>query len=214
MRSLRAFAIPAVVLMMAAAGAVADTETYKIDPSHSNVGFSIRHFFSKVPGKFKTYEGTITLDPKDLSKTLVEVTIDTASIDTGNGDRDSHLQSPDFFDAAKFPKITFKSTGVTPQGTTRATLKGELTMHGVTKPVTLEGEVLGFSPDPWGNYRAGFEAKTKLNRQDYGVSWNKVVEGGGSVLSDEVEITINIEGVRAAPAPKPATAPATPPKKN
>ena len=215
MRSLRTFAIPALALMMAAAGAFADTETYKIDPAHSNVGFSIRHFFSKVPGKFKTYEGTITVDPKDLSKTLVEVTIDTASIDTGNGDRDSHLQSSDFFDAAKFPKITFKSTGVTPQGTNKATLKGELTMHGVTKPVTLDAEVLGFSPDPWGNFRAGFEAKTKLNRQDFGVSWNKVVEGGGSVLSDEVEITIDIEGVR--PAPKAATPapPAAPtPKKN
>ena len=214
MRSLRSIAIPALALMMAAGVAIADTETYKIDPSHSNVGFSIRHFFSKVPGKFKTYEGTISLDPKDLSKTVVEVTIDTASIDTGNGDRDSHLQSSDFFDAAKFPKITFKSTGVTPQSATKATLKGELTMHGVTKPVTLDAEVLGFSPDPWGNFRAGFEAKTKLNRQDYGVSWNKVVEGGGSVLSDDVEITINIEGVR--PAPKAATPapPAAPPKKN
>jgi polyisoprenoid-binding protein YceI len=198
--------MPALALMMAAGGAFAETETYKIDPSHSNVGFSIRHFFSKVPGRFKTYEGTITLDPKDLSKTLVDVTIDTASIDTGNGDRDSHLQSADFFDAAKFPKTTFKSTSVTPKGTTKATLKGDLTMHGVTKPVTLEAEVLGLSPA-----RAGFEAKTTINRQDFGISWNKVVEGGGSVLSDDVEITINIEGVR----PKPATPPATPePKKN
>jgi len=214
-RSLRTIAIPTLALMMAAGVAIADTETYKIDPSHSNVGFSIRHFFSKVPGKFKTYEGTITVDPKDLSKTMVDVTIDTASIDTGNGDRDSHLQSSDFFDAAKFPKITFKSTSVTPSGATKATLKGDLTMHGVTKPVTLEAEVLGFSPDPWGNFRAGFEAKTKINRQDFGVSWNKVVEGGGSMLSDEVEITINIEGVRPAPkaaAPAPPAAPT--PKKN
>ena len=214
MRSLRSFAIPALAMLMAAGGAFADTEAYKIDPSHSNVGFSIRHFFSKVPGKFKTYEGTITLDPKDLTKTVVEVTIDTASIDTGNGDRDSHLQSSDFFDAAKFPKITFKSTSVSPQGATKATLKGELTMHGVTKPVTLEAEVLGFSPDPWGNYRGGFEAKTKINRQDFGVSWNKVVEGGGSVLSDDVEITINIEGVREKPKAAPAPPAAATPKKN
>ena len=214
MRSLRTLAIPALALMMAAGAAFAETETYKIDPVHSNVGFNIRHFFSKVPGKFKTYEGTITLDPKDLSKTSVEVSIDTASIDTGNPDRDGHLQSPDFFDAAKFPKITFKSTGVTPQGTNKATLKGDLTIRGVTKPVSLEAEVLGFSPDPKGNYHGGFEAKTKLNRSDFGVSWNKVLEGGGTMLSDEVEITIDIEGVRLAPAKDAAPAPAPAPKKN
>jgi polyisoprenoid-binding protein YceI len=204
---LRTLAAVAFGLLLAAGTATADTVVYKIDSSHSQVGFSIRHFFSKVPGKFKTYEGTISLDPKDLSKTVVDVTIDTASIDTGNGDRDSHLQSSDFFDAAKFPKITFKSTSVTSQSATKATLKGELNMHGVTKPVTLDAEVLGSSPE-----RSGFEAKTKINRQDFGISWNKVVEGGGSVLSDEVEITINIEGVR----PKPATPapPAAPPKKN
>ena len=213
-RRLSRIAAAACGLILAAGTAKADTEAYKIDPSHSQVGFTIRHFFSKVSGKFKTYEGVIMMDPKDLSKTTVEVTIDTASIDTGNGDRDSHLQSPDFFDAAKFPKITFKSTGVTGQGTTKATLKGDLTMHGVTKPVSLDAEVLGFSADPWGNYRGGFEAKTKINRQDFGVSWNKVLEGGGSLLGDDVEITIDVEGVREAPkAPKPAAPPAEPPKK-
>ena len=188
--------------------AAAAVETYKIDPGHSQVGFSIRHFFSKVPGKFNTYEGTIALDPKDLSKSVVDVTIDTTSIDTGNKDRDSHLQSPDFFDVQKFPKMTFKSTSVVPQGTNKATMKGDLTLHGVTKPVTLEAEVLGFSPDPWGNYRGGFEARTKINRQDFGISWNKVVEGGGALLGDEVEIVINIEGVREKPKePAPAAAP-------
>jgi polyisoprenoid-binding protein YceI len=185
----------------------AKNETYKIDPDHSNVGFSIRHFFSKVPGHFKTYDGTIALDPKDLSKGTVNVSIDTGSIDTGVEDRDKHLKSPDFFDAAKFPKMTFVSTEVIPKGPNHAAVKGNLTLHGVTKPVTLEADVLGFSPDPWGGYRGGFEAKTTLKRSDFGISWNKAVEGGGLLLGDEVEVTLNIEAVRetpkaAEPAPK------------
>jgi polyisoprenoid-binding protein YceI len=213
-RSLRVLATASLGLLLSAGATSAAEETYKIDPGHSQVGFSIRHFFSKVPGKFNAYEGTITLDPKDLTKAAVDVSIDASSIDTGNKDRDSHLQSPDFFDVQKFAKITFKSSSVTPQGTSKATLKGDLTMHGVTKPVVLQAEVLGFSKDPWGGYRGGFEAKTKINRQDFGIAWNKVVEGGGSLLSDEVEITLNIEGVREAPkaeAPAPSQAP---PKKN
>jgi polyisoprenoid-binding protein YceI len=206
-RMLRRLALPALGMMLLAASAMADPEPFKIDPAHSNVGFSVRHFFSKVPGNFKTYEGTILMDPKDLSKTSVDVSIDASSIDTGNSDRDKHLQSPDFFDASKFPKITFKSTSVTPQGTSKATLKGDLTMHGVTKPVTLDAEVLGFSPDPWGNYRGGFEAKTKIKRSDFGISWNKVLEGGGTMLSDDVDITIDVEGVRQAPPKEGAPAP-------
>ena len=196
------------LLLVSQAGAA--VETYKIDPGHSQVGFSIRHFFSMVPGKFNTYEGTIAMDPKDLSKSMVEVSIDTASIDTGNKDRDSHLQSPDFFDAQKFPKMTFKSTSVVPQGTNKATMKGDLTMHGVTKPVTLEVEVLGTGPGMGGRILGGFTAKGKINRQDFGVAWNKALEGGGALLGDDVEIAINVEGVRekpkeeapAAPAPK------------
>lgn len=215
MRSLRILAAAILGLVLSVGASTAATETYKIDPGHSQVGFSIRHFFSKVPGKFNAYEGTISLDPKDLSKTVVEVSIDAASIDTGNKDRDGHLQSPDFFDAQKFGKITFKSSSVTAQGATKATLKGDLTMHGVTKPVVLQAEVLGFSKDPWGGYRGGFEAKTKINRQDFGISWNKVVEGGGALLGDEVEITLDIEGVREAPkAEAPAAAGEPAPKKN
>ncbi len=191
--------------------ASAAVETYKIDPAHSQVGFAVRHFFSKVPGKFNTYEGTISVDPQDLSKSVVEVSIDTASIDTGNKDRDSHLQSPDFFDAQKFPKMTFKSTSITPQGTNKATMKGDLTMHGVTKPVTLDVEILGMGTGMGGRKSAGFEAKGKLNRQDFGVAWNKVLEGGGSVLGDEVEIAINVEGAGEKPAAAPA--PTAPPKK-
>jgi len=189
--------LPAAALMAAAEGP--KIETYKIDPDHSNVGFSIRHFFSKVPGHFKAYDGTIALDPKDLSKTTVNVSIDTGSIDTGVEDRDKHLKSPDFFDAAKYPKMTFVSTAVIPKGPNHATMKGNLTLHGVTKAVTLEVDVLGFSPDPWGGYRGGFEAKTTLKRNDFGVSWNKAVEGGGLLLGEDVEVTLNIEAVREAP---------------
>jgi polyisoprenoid-binding protein YceI len=197
--------LPAAALMAAAEGP--KVETYKVDPGHSNVGFSIRHFFSKVPGRFKTYDGTIALDPKDLSKGTVNVSIDTGSIDTGVEDRDQHLKSPDFFDAAKFPKMTFVSTEVLPKGTNHATVKGNLTLHGVTKPVTLEADVLGFSPDPWGGYRGSFEAKTTLKRSDFGISWNKAVEGGGLLLGEDVEVTLNIEAVREGPKTPPEPAP-------
>jgi polyisoprenoid-binding protein YceI len=208
----RALPVLVLSLMLPAAFVFAVTESakneaYKIDPDHSNVGFSIRHFFSKVPGHFKNYEGTIALDPKDLSKAKVDVSIDTGSIDTGVEDRDKHLKSPDFFDAAKYPKMTFVSTEVIQKGPNHAAVKGNLTLHGVTKPVTLEADVLGFSPDPWGGYRGGFEAKTTLKRSDFGISWNKAVEGGGLLLGDDVEVTLNIEAVRetpkaAEPAPK------------
>jgi polyisoprenoid-binding protein YceI len=195
-------------VLLATGAASAATETYTIDPNHSNVGFSVRHFFSKVPGRFTKYEGTITLDPKDLSTAVINVTIDANSINTGVNDRDSHLRSADFFDVAKYPTITFVSTSITAQGPKKASVKGNLTMHGVTKPVTLEAEVLGFSPDPWGGYRGGFEAKTQIDRMDYGVSWSKTVEGGGLVVGNDVDIILDVEATRQAPKP---AAPETPP---
>ena len=175
-------------------------DTYTIDVGHSNVSFLIRHFFSKVPGRFGKYEGTIVYDAEDLSKSSVNVTIDAASINTDVADRDKHLKSGDFFDVEKFPKITFTSTKVKPLGKTKAQVEGNLTIKGVSKPVTLDVEVLGTGPDAWGNTRGGFEGRTKVNRQDFGVAWNKVVEGGGTVLGDEVEITLNLEAVRQKPA--------------
>ena len=211
MKSVRPLAVLSLCLLLSAAMASAATETYKIDPAHSSVGFSIRHFFSKVPGHFKAFEGTITLDPKSLAGATVSVTIDTASIDTAVADRDKHLSGPDFFDVAKFPKMTFVSTEVTPRGSGKATVKGNLSIKGVTRPVVLEAEVLGFSPDPWGGYRGGFEAKTTIIRKDFGISWNKTLDGGGLLLGDDVEILLNIEGVREAPK---AVAPEAAPKKN
>lgn len=198
-------------LALAAAGILggsplfAAMETYKIDPVHSNVGFSIRHFASKVPGRFNKFEGTIALDPKDLSKGSVNVSIDVGSIDTAIADRDNHLRSADFFDAEKHPKMTFQSTRVKPMGPSKAQVEGTLTLRGVTKPVTLDVEVLGFGPGFEGGYIGGFEARTRINRQDFGVSWNKAVEGAGLVLSNDVDIVINIEAGRQEP-PKAAAA--------
>jgi polyisoprenoid-binding protein YceI len=192
-----------------ASPAGAAPEAYTIDPDHSAVGFSIRHLFSKVPGRFTKFEGKIALDKEDWSKSTVQVTIDAASIDTNEPKRDQHLRSADFFDAAKQPKITFQSTGVKQTAANKLQITGNLTIKGVTKPVALDVDVLGFGPGYGGIVKGGFEAHTKINRQDFGVAWNDVIEGGGAVLGDEVEISINIEASQEKP--KPAASPA--PKK-
>jgi len=184
----------------AAAPALAATETYQIDPVHSMVGFKIRHFVSKFPGRFGKYSGTISLDPSNLATTKVSVEIDTASIDTDNQDRDTLLKSADFFDVATHPKMTFVSTEVIPKGEGKATLKGTLTLRGVSKPVDLDVDVLGFSPDTWGGYRGGFEARGTINRKEFGILWNQTLDTGGAMLGDEVEIMLNIEAVREKPA--------------
>ena len=203
--TLVAAAALAAVAAIAATPAALAADTYVLDPNHTTVGFTVRHFFTKVPGKFTKFEGTVQYDGADLSKSSVTVTIETASIDTGVPDRDKHLRSADFFDAEKNPKITFVSTKVKPMGANKAQIEGTLTIRGVTKTVTLDVDLLGSGPDAWGGYRSGFEAHTKINRLDYGVSWNRVVEGGGSVLGDDVDINLAIEAIRQAP--KPAEAP-------
>ncbi|HKQ97208.1 MAG TPA: YceI family protein [Candidatus Polarisedimenticolia bacterium] len=203
--TLVAAAALATLATFAAAPVAQAADTYTLDPNHTTVGFTVRHFFTKVPGKFTKFEGTIVYDSADLSKSTVNVTIETASIDTEVADRDKHLRSADFFDAEKNPKITFVSTKVKPMGANKAQIEGTLTIRGVTKTVTLDVDLLGSGPDAWGGYRAGFEAHTKINRMDYGVAWNRVVEGGGSVLGDDVDINLSIEAIRQAP--KPAEAP-------
>ncbi|HXU11651.1 MAG TPA: YceI family protein [Candidatus Binatia bacterium] len=187
--------------------AIAAPETYTIDPAHSAVGFSIRHLFSRVPGRFTKFEGKIVVDRDDFTKSSVDVSIDAASIDTNEPARDKHLKSPDFFDVAKNPKLTFKSTKVTQAGPTKLSVEGSLTIRGTTKPVTLDVDVLGFGPGYGGKVLGGFEARTKINRQDFGVAWNDLIEGGGAVLGDEVEIKINVEAAREKPA-QPAASPA------
>jgi polyisoprenoid-binding protein YceI len=185
------------VAVMAPALALADTSTWNIDTSHTEAGFSVRHLvISTVKGSFGKTTGTVKLDPADITKSSVEATIDVASVNTRNEDRDKHLRSPDFFDAAKFPTITFKSTKVEKAGD-GLKVTGDLTMKGVTKPVVLTvagptGEV----KDPWGNTRRGLQAKGKINRQDFGVAWSKLVEAG-PVVADEIAIDIEAELIKA-----------------
>jgi polyisoprenoid-binding protein YceI len=196
-------------LALVASPVVAAPETFAIDPAHSAVGFSIRHLFSKVPGRFTRFEGKLTVDRDDWTKSSVQVSIDAASIDTNEPKRDQHLRSPDFFDVAKNPKITFQSTAVKLAAPNKLQVAGNLTIKGVTKPATLDVDVLGFGPGYGGIVRGGFEAHTKINRQDFGVAWNDVIEGSGAVLGDDVDISINVEAAKEQP--KPAASPA--PKK-
>ncbi len=207
---LAALILVAAGLLPAATPAFAAPETYIIDPAHSGVGFSIRHLFSRVPGRYTKFEGKIVVDRDDYSKSTVEVSIDAASIDTNEPDRDKHLKSPDFFDVAKNPKITFKSTKVNQSGPNKLSVEGSLTIRGTTRAVTLDVDVLGFGPGYGGGFRGGFEGRTRINRQDFGVAWNDVIEGGGAVLGEDVDISLNVEAAKEKP-PQPAASPA--PKK-
>lgn len=173
-------------------------ETYVIDPTHSNVDFKVTHLMvSKVRGHFDTFEGAIQLDPSDVTKSSVEVAIDVASINTGNEDRDKHLRSPDFFDAEKYPRITFKSTSIEKSGDSSYVATGNLTIRDVTRKVALPFEMSGPVTDPWGNTRIGIEIEpVTIDRQDYGVSWSKAMDAGGVVVSDDVTLDLAAEAVK------------------
>jgi polyisoprenoid-binding protein YceI len=188
----------AAAVMLAAAVPVRAQSTWEIDPVHSTVGFSIRHMMvSNVRGEFGKFSATVKANEKDVTESTVEATIDAASIDTRNAKRDDHLRSPDFFDVAKFPTITFKSRKITPAGDKRWQVTGDLTMHGVTREVTLDVEgPTAEVKDPQGNVRAGATATTKLSRKDFGITWSKALDGGGLVLGDEVKVTIDVEAVK------------------
>ncbi len=171
--------------------------TYDIDAGHSSVGFKIKHMaISNVKGTFSDFEGTFNFTPGDKKNWSAEATITVNSINTGDSDRDNHLLAPDFFDAEKFPTMVFKSTKVEMKDEEEGTIYGTLTMHGVTLPVTLDLEVNGTITDPWGNDRAGFSAEGKINRKDWGLSYGKVMEGGGLVIGNEVKISLEVEGIR------------------
>ena len=171
-------------------------DKYVIDKSHSSVLFSVRHMvISKVKGAFGEYAGTILYDADDITKSSADVTFKVASINTKDEKRDEHLRSPDFFDAANHPEITFKSKRVEKSGD-ETVLVGDLTMHGVTKEISMPFEITGVITDQWGNTRMGASAKLKLNRQDYGVSWSKKLDNGGLVVGDDVEIEIDIEAIK------------------
>jgi len=173
--------------------------TWSIDPTHSDVSFSVRHMMvSKVKGRFGTLEGEIVTGEDPLAS-KVNVSIDLASIDTNNAQRDEHVRSADFLDVANNPTLTYRSTGVRPDGQ-RFVVDGELSLHGVTRPVTLSLEFNGIGPDGYGGTRAGFSATTEINRRDFGVDISMPLDGGGVVLGDKIQIAIEVEAVLQTPA--------------
>lgn len=190
----------ALTLAALQAPALARAATYDIDSSHSSAGFTVRHLaVSNVRGEFGKVTGTVEYDDKDVSKTKIDATIDVSSIDTRDSKRDEHLKSPDFFEVAKYPTITFKSTKVE-KGPKGLKVTGDLTMHGVTHPVVLavEGPAKEVK-DPWGNTRIGAAATTKVARKDYGISFNKTLDSGGLMLGEEVAVAIDVELLKKAP---------------
>jgi polyisoprenoid-binding protein YceI len=205
---------PAVAALVLASPSLAFAAEFVIDSAHSAANFSVKHMMvSNVRGAFAKVTGTANIDEKDITKSTVEAVIDATTINTNEPKRDEHLRSADFFDTAKYPTITFKSTKVEKAGQ-NLKVTGDLTLHGVTKPVVLDVE--GFTTeakDPWGNTKRGGTATTKINRKDFGLGWNSVLETGGVAVGEEVAITLDLElnkkqAPAAAPAAKPAAAPA------
>jgi polyisoprenoid-binding protein YceI len=188
--------------VLVAAPVLAAPETFDIDSTHSSTQFAVKHMvYATVRGGFGKTAGHLVVDKQDWSKSSIEATIDATTIDTRDAKRDGHLKSPDFLDVAQYPTITFKSTKVEPAGPGKLKVAGNLTIRGVTKPAVLE--VDGPSPefkDPWGNLRSSATARTKINRKDFGVNWSQNLDTGGAVVGDEVDIVIDIEAVKKAPA--------------
>ncbi|GFE60945.1 YceI family protein [Geobacter sp. AOG2] len=174
---------------------LAAASSWTIDQDHSNVGFKVRHLMvSNVKGEFRSFNGTLEIDDKDVTKSKVAVNIETPSITTGVTKRDDHLKSPDFFDVAKYPTMTFVSKKVKKAGNDKLKVYGDLTLHGVTREVVLdvEGPTKAYK-DPWGNIKRGVSATTKINRKDFGLTWNAAIESGGVVVGDEVTIALEVE---------------------
>jgi polyisoprenoid-binding protein YceI len=165
----------------------------EIDRSHSEVAFQVRHLLSKVRGRFTDFAGTIQFDPAHPEASHVDVIIQAASIYTAERDRDAHLRSADFFDTDRFPTLTFKSTSITPRGDNTYDVAGDLTIRGVTRPVTLAASYLGTAQDPWGNTKFVFEGELTLKRKDFGLTWNAALETGGFLLGDEVKVMLEVQ---------------------
>lgn len=189
------------VCMTLALPALSSATTWTIDPDHSNVGFKVRHLMvSNVKGSFEKHTGTVDINDKDITKSKVEVSIDTNSINTNVQKRDEHLRSADFFDVAKYPTMTFVSKKVAKAGKDKLKVTGDLTLHGVTKTVVLDVEGPSKeSKDPWGNTRKGATATTKINRKDFGLVWNAALETGGVAVGEEITITLEIEMIKSQP---------------
>jgi polyisoprenoid-binding protein YceI len=168
---------------------------WELDPVHTSAQFVARHLMvSKVRGKFSDVSGTIHI-AEDPTESWVEVKIDPASVETGDEQRDAHLRSPDFLDVDRYPEITFRSTKVEGSSPSRFLVHGELTVHGVSRPVTLEAEYHGVTADPWGGRRAGFSATTEVDREDFGLTWNVAIEAGGFVVGKKVRLELEVEAV-------------------
>ena len=173
--------------------------SWKIDNAHTQIGFIARHMMiSKVRGNFEKFTGTVSLDEANPAKSSVEIQVETASVNTREAQRDGHLRSPDFFDSEKFPYMTFKSKSVNVTGANTARLVGDLTIKDVTHEVVLNVEFLGKAKSPWGTTSAGFSGSAKINRKDWGLTYNAVLETGGFMVSDEIELDINLELVQVA----------------
>jgi polyisoprenoid-binding protein YceI len=191
------FAALAAAVALASPALAADT--YQLDKAHTTVGFQVRHIFTMLGGKFQDFSGTIKVDRAKPESSSVEFTIQAASIFTNEPKRDEHLKSPDFFDVASHPTITFKSTSVKPGANNVYQVTGDLTMRGVTKSITIPVTFLGEGKDPWGNEKIGFETSTTLNRKDYGINWNKTLDQGGVLVGDEVKVQVSVEANKAKP---------------
>ena len=170
-------------------------QTYDIDAAHSEATFTVRHLLTRVRGRFSDFAGTITFDEANPANSTVTFSIQAASIDTNQKDRDAHLRSGDFFDTEKFPTIAFVSTALAPRGDDRYEVTGDFTIRDVTRRITLPVSYLGKATDPWGNERIAFEAEYTLNRKDYGLNWNAALETGGFLVGDDVKITVSIQAV-------------------
>lgn len=201
----RTFRFLAVLALVTAAAVpvFAETEAFNFDKAHTLIGFRVRHILTKVEGRFKSFDGTIWLDRQNPAAARVELTIQAASVDTAVENRDNDLRSANYFDVAKYPTITFKSSKVEPKGNDQYEVTGEFSMHGVTRTIKVPVKHLGFAPGK--TEKAGFEVTLPLNRKDYGIS------NGGPVVGDEVEINIQVEANKAKPEePKPAAPAAAP----
>jgi polyisoprenoid-binding protein YceI len=193
MRRSAALLVPGILML--GFTATSQAATWKVDRAHTNVGFAVSHLFTSVQGRFDRFSGIIEFDPAKPEQAVVRGSIEAASINTNNEKRDKHLRSSDFFDVEKYPTIDFESSGIREASQNRGKLEGKLTIHGVTRPVVLDVRFRGQGSDPWGNVRAGFTATLSINRKDFGLNWNEVLETGGFLVGDEVEIRIDAEGL-------------------
>ncbi len=169
------------------------TRTFQIDPAHTQAEFQVRHLLSRVRGRFTDLTGTIEFDKEAPAQSSVSFAIRTASIDTNQPDRDTHLRSDDFFAVEKYPTLTFKSTGITARGSEKYDVAGDLTMRGITKSIVLPVTFLGVAKDPWGNEKLAFETEITLDRKEFGLTWNAALEAGGFLVGDEVKVSVAVQ---------------------